>query len=97
VVERALEIAALMLGTDKSRGYSLEMICADFLAGAAPETDNSAQGHESSAPMVAQQRHMNLQTSRKKRHELHYFAKEISRPNAARPVFEAAEKNLGAR
>jgi len=23
-----------MLGTDKSRGYSLEMICADFLAGA---------------------------------------------------------------
>ena len=51
MVERALEIAALMLGTDKSRGYSLEMICADFLAGAAPETDNSAQGHESAAPM----------------------------------------------
>jgi hypothetical protein len=24
----------LMLGTDKSRGYCLEMICADFLAGA---------------------------------------------------------------
>jgi hypothetical protein len=23
-----------MLGTDKSRGYRLEMICADFLAGA---------------------------------------------------------------
>jgi len=23
-----------MLGTDKSRGYCLEMICADFLAGA---------------------------------------------------------------
>src|SRR6201997_2293769 len=34
VVEKALETAALMLGTDKSRGYSLEMICADFLAGA---------------------------------------------------------------
>jgi hypothetical protein len=34
VVERALETAALMLGTDKSRGYCLEMICADFLAGA---------------------------------------------------------------
>ena len=32
MVERALEIAALMLGSDKSRGYSLEMICADFLA-----------------------------------------------------------------
>lgn len=34
IVERALETAALMLGTDKSRGYCLEMICADFLAGA---------------------------------------------------------------
>ena len=34
VVEKALEIAALMLGTDKSRSYCLEMICADFLAGA---------------------------------------------------------------
>ena len=34
VVEQALETAALMLGTEKSRGYCLEMICADFLAGA---------------------------------------------------------------
>ena len=34
VVEKALETAALMLGTDRSRGYCLEMICADFLAGA---------------------------------------------------------------
>ncbi len=34
VVEKAVETAALMLGTDKSRGYCLEMICADFLAGA---------------------------------------------------------------
>ena len=34
VVEKALETAALMLGGDKSRGYCLEMICADFLAGA---------------------------------------------------------------
>ena len=33
VVEKALETAALMLGSDKSRGYCLEMICADFLAG----------------------------------------------------------------
>ena len=37
VVEKALETAALMLGSDKSRGYCLEMICADFLAGAALE------------------------------------------------------------
>ena len=34
VIEQALETAALMLGTEKSRGYCLEMICADFLAGA---------------------------------------------------------------
>jgi hypothetical protein len=34
VIEKALETAGLMLGTDKSRGYCLEMICADFLAGA---------------------------------------------------------------
>ena len=33
VVEQALEMAALMLGSDKSRGYLLELICADFLAG----------------------------------------------------------------
>ena len=34
VIEKAIETAALMLGTEKSRGYCLEMICADFLAGA---------------------------------------------------------------
>jgi len=34
IIEQALEAAALMLGSDKSRGYCLEMICADFLAGA---------------------------------------------------------------
>jgi hypothetical protein len=39
VVEQALETAALMLGTDKSRGYCFEMICADFLAGAAFRED----------------------------------------------------------
>jgi len=40
VIEQALETAALMLGTDKSRGYCLEMICADFLAGANLENGN---------------------------------------------------------
>jgi len=40
VIEQALETAALMLGTDKSRGYCLEMICADFLAGANLDNDN---------------------------------------------------------
>jgi hypothetical protein len=40
VIEQALETAGLMLGTDKSRGYYLEMICADFLAGVSLETGN---------------------------------------------------------
>ena len=32
VIEQAIDTAALMLGSDKSRSYCLEMICADFLA-----------------------------------------------------------------
>jgi hypothetical protein len=34
VIEEALETAAMLLGSDRSRGYCLEMICADFLSGA---------------------------------------------------------------
>jgi len=41
LVEQAIETAALMLGSNKSRGYCLEMICADFLAGANLENENS--------------------------------------------------------
>jgi hypothetical protein len=41
VIEQALETASRMLGSDKSRGYVLEMICADFLAGANLDTENS--------------------------------------------------------
>lgn len=40
VIEQALETAGSMLGTDRSRGYCLEMICADFLAGANLEAYN---------------------------------------------------------
>ena len=40
VIEQALETAALMLGSDESRGYCLEMICADFLAGANLDNGN---------------------------------------------------------
>ena len=43
LIENALETASLMLGSQRSRGYCLEMICADFLAGATlGETDSSA-------------------------------------------------------
>jgi hypothetical protein len=34
IIEQAFETAALMLGAQKSRSYCMEMICADFLAGA---------------------------------------------------------------
>ena len=40
VIEQAIETAALMLGSDKSRGYCLEMICADFIAGANLDGDD---------------------------------------------------------
>jgi hypothetical protein len=40
VIEQALETAGLMLGSDRSRGYCLEMICADFLAGANLDNGN---------------------------------------------------------
>ncbi len=40
IIEQAIDTAALMLGSDKSRSYCLEMICADFLAGA--NLDNSS-------------------------------------------------------
>jgi len=40
VIVQAIEAAARMLGSDKSRGYCLEMICADFLAGANLENGN---------------------------------------------------------
>src|SRR5438045_1596262 len=40
VVEQAIETAARMLGSDKSRGYCLEMICADFSAGANLENED---------------------------------------------------------
>ena len=47
VIEQALETAGLMLGSDKSRGYCLEMICADFLAGA------SLEGGDATAQLIA--------------------------------------------
>jgi hypothetical protein len=40
IIEQAIETAAMMLGTDKSRGYCLEMICADFLAGATLDNED---------------------------------------------------------
>jgi hypothetical protein len=40
VTKQGLKTAGLMLGSDKSRGYCLEMICADFLAGVSLDAGN---------------------------------------------------------
>ena len=37
-LERALLVAARMVGTERSRGYCLELVCADFLAGRGEES-----------------------------------------------------------
>jgi len=34
-VVRALYVVSRMVGTERSRGYCLELVCADFLAGTA--------------------------------------------------------------
>ena len=38
IIERALYVAARIAGTERSRGYCLELICADFLAGRTEES-----------------------------------------------------------
>ena len=40
VVEKALYVASRMAGTDRSRGYCLELVCADFLAGRTEESSS---------------------------------------------------------
>jgi len=57
LIDRAFETAALMLGSDKSRSYCLEMICADFLAGASLESGEAVIGpcHPESGSATAHQ------------------------------------------
>jgi len=43
IVEPAIETAPRMLGSDKSRGYCMEMICADFLASNIATSDTRAR------------------------------------------------------
>jgi len=44
IVERALYVASRMVGTERSRGYCLELICADFLAGRSRTTLPASSG-----------------------------------------------------
>jgi hypothetical protein len=53
IVEKALETASLMLGAKSARSYCLEMICADFLAGASLEEPNSDTFLESIRRLLA--------------------------------------------
>ncbi len=38
IIERALYVASRLAGTERSRGYCLELVCADFLAGRTEES-----------------------------------------------------------
>ncbi len=73
VVEQAIETAALMLGTDKSRGYCLEMICADFLAGANLENEDPTVLLQSMSRffkfLPRENRRLFLEASARKHHE----------------------------
>jgi hypothetical protein len=73
VVEEAIETAALMLGSDKSRGYCLEMICADFLAGA------HASGGDAEVLFEAVLRSYQLMADQQRRR----FLAEIEEQNAS--------------
>jgi hypothetical protein len=53
VVEQALELAGRMLGPNRSRSYCLEMLCADFVAGARTEGEPSEVAVEALASMYS--------------------------------------------
>jgi len=70
VIEQALETAAMMLGSDKSRGYCLEMICADFLAGANLENNNPEAMLQSVTRLFKFLPHAHRQTFLEQTHEI---------------------------
>jgi hypothetical protein len=53
VVEQAPETAAMLLGPDRPRGYCLEMICADFLAGVHLQGTNHNEANTQGATPTA--------------------------------------------
>lgn len=67
VIEQALEIASLMLGGQKGRGYCLEMICADFLAGASL----GVEGHSHVLLLALSRLYLLLPISQKEEFLLH--------------------------
>jgi hypothetical protein len=77
VIEQALEVAARMLGSDRSRGYCLEMICADFLAGVGAETADVA------LLQTSLRRYLHLLPSGLQRQFLEEQLAELAHPPAA--------------
>jgi hypothetical protein len=77
VIEQALEVAARMLGSDRSRGYCLEMICADFLAGVGAETADVA------LLQISLRRYLHLLPSGLQRQFLAEQLAELAHPPAA--------------
>jgi hypothetical protein len=61
VIEQALETASLMSGGQKARGHCLEMICADFLAGASLD----ASGNPDSLLLALSQIYLLLPSSQR--------------------------------
>jgi hypothetical protein len=55
IIERALYVAARMAETESSRGYCLELICTDFLAGRTEESSpgGNPPGHSAACGFTA--------------------------------------------
>ena len=87
VIEQAIDTAALMLGSDKSRSYCLEMICADFLAGA--NLDNGSP--EILLHSIARFFKFNMPSCRRFLSGLHEYDPVQTSPSAASsPILRAA-------
>ncbi len=72
VIEQAIETAALMLGTDKSRGYCLEMICAELCRGEPGQRrprDLAPRSHASSSSCPANSGRLSSKTCVRKRRD----------------------------
>lgn len=78
IVEQAIESAARMLGSNQSRGYCLEMICADFLAGAHSGTSDG----EADILLFALQRYFRFL---KPEQQTRFFEEHSAKPTHLRP------------
>lgn len=78
VIEQAIETAALMLGSDKSRGYCLEMICAGFVAGA------NLDGSEPEVLFYSLCRYSQFLNAGQKEELAHYLTRRVDDANLSK-------------